>query len=208
MSSSTRAASAAQGPHWSQELLGVPRDLPDCFLPTYSDLVRYYFWSSARINEKCTAMARHTIRLWEKAGIPALSEKGVFLQIQRFFQGKSKPGVANFKYFEKKHALNGSEDFNVLLDIAKCKCFASISSFEDCNQGDCSCKENEKISNLSFFFDQKSLVRGEMIVFSDKSLQEEQLSEERKKSRKRKLEEQEKARVEKSKKEESEQFET
>ena len=199
----TRATSAAQEPHWSEALLGAPRDLPDSFLPSYSDLVRCYFLRITRNNKKnlLTEMTNHTIHLWEKAGFPVMSNKGVYSIIQRFFDG------TNFKYFVKKHQFNGP-DFNVLVDIGSCKCFSSISNFEDCTQDECSCLAVDKIPNLPLYFDQKSLVRNQSIVFSDKSLDREKKLEEDQKNRKRKRKEQEQERAEKSKRETLSQFET
>ena len=91
-STATRAATAAIQPHWSQEILGTPRDLPDCFLPTYADLVRCFFLKTGsekrgKMNDLFNEMASHIVYLWEKAAIPTISQEGVKLVISRFFDG-------------------------------------------------------------------------------------------------------------------------
>ena len=83
----TRAASAAQKPNWSEVFLGAPRDLPDSFLPSYSDLVRCYFLRIEHNNKKplISEMTHFVLSKWEKAGIPAICFEGAFLLIFRFF---------------------------------------------------------------------------------------------------------------------------
>ena len=197
----TRSAGAGKEPHWSEKLLGAPRDLPDCFLPTYKDLVRCYFLKIGYGKRKdlFNEMASHVFCLWEKSAIPTISELGVALLISRFFDGST------FKHFQKNKKLKGT-DFNNLVDIGKCKCYQNIQT-HDCKPTDCKCLAGDKIPDLAFYLDQRSVTRSKMIIFSDLSLENERKQKIDRENRKRKREEKTEQFTEKIRKESLEQFE-
>lgn len=142
----------------------LPKELSGTNLPTYSDVMRFYFWvkndcmsrSSTKRLETVTAItdrvASRVEEIWMKASIPIVTHNRVS-QIIRSYYDKYLKLLKNFKerhnedkYNEKINCFK--EEGSRLFDIASCKC-----AFDKCN-----CEKTRKVPVVeqSFLIDQRS----------------------------------------------------
>ena len=135
----TRAAEASQEPHWAQKLLGDLSHMQKV-LPSKTELAKHYFSAgkTGNRNQLFRDIGQEVTAIWDHAGIPTMTQCGVFNKVQRFFD--SKP----FQYFLKNHDFQTGTNFDQLFDIASCRCFSSLSKIEDSHLIKCKCPSGKK----------------------------------------------------------------
>ena len=158
--------------------------LPSTTLPTQVDISRLFFHSkqfllylknSRQLNDDekdmiYETLTHETIEIWRKSSIPCISKEEVKTYVKR--------AISKIEYIvthRRSRKENDSEwisenlkSCDILLDIAKCKCFKSVKSLEDpsFDPNICKCSESDgkistqkskgEFSDLEFYIDQKS----------------------------------------------------
>ena len=150
-------------------VFGLPKEISGTNLPTYSDVMRFYFWvkndcmsrSSTKRLETVTAIADKVAsrveEIWIKASIPVVSHNRVSQMIRSFHDEYLKL----LKHFKERH---NEDKYNEkikrfkeegflfetrLFDIGCCKCALDIK---------CNCEKTRKVpvAEQSFLIDQRS----------------------------------------------------
>ena len=129
----------------------LPKELSGTNLPSYSDVMRFYFWanddcmnrSSTKHLETVTSITDKVVscveEIWNKASIPIVSRNRILQMIRNYYDKYLKL----LKHFKERHnedkyneKINRfKEDGSRLFDIASCKC-----AFDNCN-----CEKTRKV---------------------------------------------------------------
>lgn len=150
----------------SRPIFGLPKELSGNVLPTYSDVIKFYFWvqninsknssatTKSTVNDITKVVASRVEEIWNKASIPIVSHDRV-LQILRSYYDKYlkllkpyKKRQSQIKYQKQLNSFK-EEAHSRLFDIAACKCDFTT----------CSCDKARKVPvcEQTFLIDQRSM---------------------------------------------------
>jgi hypothetical protein len=149
----------------ARPVFGLPKELSGNKLPTYADVIKFYFWVQNKSQSTSTTKKKETVadiaqivatrveEIWTRASIPFVSRNRV-LRLFRGYYDKYLKLLKPFKKRQKedkyKQLLNSfkEEGHSRLFDIASCKC-----DFDKCR-----CEKSRKvpIHEQAFLRDQRS----------------------------------------------------
>lgn len=142
-------------------VFGAPKQLNECVLPTYCNVIRHFLWIRYQLkvtskkepntSEITELVANKLEELWAKASLPVLSHKRITDMIKTYYKKyqtlkkplksrKTEAASKKVKYFQD-HANS------TLFDITSCKC-ADFSL--------CKCKIKVPLKERAFLLDQRS----------------------------------------------------
>ena len=147
-------------------VFGAPEELSSRVLPTYRDIMKYYFWVrndcklklnnvNPSVSEVADKVAERIEEIWHTASLPFVSRQRI-IQMIRTYNEK----YMNLKKYIKMKTLSTAtleiklqtfqKDSQKLFDISSCKCV----SFDKC-----SCPKPKKIPEMerTFLIDQRTL---------------------------------------------------
>lgn len=144
-------------------IFGMAEEIPKNVLPTKADVMRYYQWFRHNLkagqNKKepsflqiVTPVARGIEKVWQNASIPVVSRKRI-IQLIKNCHDKYMNLMKSYKARKTQNSFNEKlvtfrNSYNVLFDIASCKCDSSS----------CHCEKTRKIPKpeQQFLLDQRT----------------------------------------------------
>ena len=166
----TRPSLGLRSQATSNYVFGVGKELPPNRLPKTTDVIKYKYLLKDR-NATLSELAIHGLifsdlaKIWKRADIPIREKKSIIDKISAIFdtdktylailKDVNKPALRDKSTLEK-YKRDKLSHFDVLFDIAKCKCFSKATTIDQMVPSKCKCTKTDKIPDLKFYFDQKT----------------------------------------------------